>query len=149
MSEEFEITVNLIPEMLVKRIEAAQKPMALAISPCSYNKDQGSFACRMDFFNACAHLTGTEIPDNKETKLLVKVDDRKVGNLPIGMLTAIACLLFQLPLCGLAFISPTHNWLFIALVIVIPVGLQLLFIPISKRLLKRFVQTIVQNETQD
>jgi hypothetical protein len=148
MPAKFEITVPLPLERVIKRIEAARKQMAPAIGPCISTKDLSSFTCRLDYFSTYALLKATAMPDNDETKVLVEIDDRRVGNMPIGIVTAIACLLFQLPLCAMVYMSPHRNWLFIVALIIIPAGLLLLFMPFSKHVLSRFVHDILLNDTQ-
>lgn len=113
MSNKFELSIPVSPDVVKQRLEAARKEMAPKVGTCVMSTDK-SFQCRLDYANAFALVKAEPTSNGAESKVVVEIHGFTIWTTPRGMKIAIA-----IPLIGVIIVAisghlkTSSDWSFI------------------------------------
>ncbi len=147
MCDKFEITVPLPLEMVIERVEAARKPRAPRIGPCTTTIDQSEFTWKLDYPNAYALLKASGRENG--THVFVEIHGSTVFTEPLGIATVLGILLFSVLFNAFVIHAKTSwEWLSCPIFIIILISIQLLLVPFSKHVLSGYIRDTLNNDTE-
>uniref|UniRef100_UPI000C08FA20 hypothetical protein n=1 Tax=Enterococcus faecium TaxID=1352 RepID=UPI000C08FA20 len=139
--------VPLSLDDIVKRLAAAKKEMAPEIGACEVAPDKSLFVCTLSYGSARALLKAQQLAQDSHVKVLVETRGRSLKpQIAIGCILIAVCVLLDV-----FFVHPKGlwEWLFGPICIALFVAIQVLFVPLSKQVLERFVRDIILSDPQE
>lgn len=146
-TQNFEIDVPLSLDDIVKRLEAAKREMAPEIGACKVAPDKSGFVCTLSYGSAHALLKAQQLAQDSRVKVLVETRGLSLKpQIAIGGILIATCVLLNV-----FFVHPKGlwEWLSSPICIAIFVAIQVLFVPLSKQVLERFVRVTILSDPQE